>query len=182
MTGTTPASDSLTPAITEDAWIELMQQLDRLSLRRGIRERRVHPRFAFTQTHFATCDIQPGTGPPARLVVQACDLSNTGISFLHGQYLEPSLRCRITLKARDQTYHARPATVRNCEPIDATGYRVGVAFDSVIDSGRFILHASTDNQHRPANTAIPPPAFDTSVARRPEDPGQHSSRSANQPN
>lgn len=141
-TQTTPTP----PDITEDAWIDLMAELDRLAApARGI-DRRAHPRFRYAQTVFAACEVEHRSGRWVRSVVRTRDLSASGMSFFHGQYLNAGLNCRVTLQAHDHSTHQAAATVRRCDPVDDATYIVGIAFDEWIDPQRFTAHTNPATQ------------------------------------
>lgn len=112
--------------------------------------RRRDTRWDYRHADIAMIVEHPGGGV-SRLLVCARNLSSGGMSFLHGGFLHPGSRCKVSLLQTDGKITTHAGTIVSCRHIERTLHEVGVVFDKRIDPAQF----SRDPQARATSTSDP---------------------------
>lgn len=98
---------------------------------------RKHPRYPFPLADIPIC-IEHPDGGKSYVLVFARNISNGGLSFLHGGFLHTNSRCTIILKTLDGELVGLSAGVRHCRLIQGSCHEVGIKFAQEIDVGQFL--------------------------------------------
>ncbi len=133
------AIDSL--KLTDAQWLSLVAEVDRESSRhRGNKDdRRQHERMPYRNTTYLVATVRGGDGREQRFLVRTHDISETGLGFLHGNFIYPGSSVELVLKHRTygQTYHT--AVVRRCVHYKRHIHQIGIEFDEPIRLDDYLL-------------------------------------------
>lgn len=105
--------------------------------------RRHDKRWDYRDTDIAVVVEHPGGGI-SRLLVCARNISAGGMSFLHGGFLHPGSRCRLTLRQTDGRNVPMTGKVVTCRHLERTIHEVGLQFEKRVDPRQFIKYECTD--------------------------------------
>lgn len=137
--------DSLRLSVQEhQAILEQMEQHSgvhpKAELRRSRRFRYVVPDGIIVQVSGATTSY----------LVRPRNLSETGISFLHGSFLYPGTACSVTLKTIDGEQVLAGGRIVRCRCVRGRVHEVAVQFDSPIDIANFVrIDSAREIQKQP---------------------------------
>jgi CheY-like chemotaxis protein len=106
--------------------------------------RRHDKRWDYRDTDIAVVVEHPGGGV-SRLLVCARNISAGGMSFLHGGFLHPGSRCRLTLRQTDGRNVPMSGKVVTCRHLERTIHEIGLQFEKRIDPRQFIKYECTDH-------------------------------------
>ncbi len=99
--------------------------------------------------YHCTCVTASITNPGGNVVkhsVTPRNLSRNGIAFLHGQFVYPQNRCRITLDTLVGDTLSLDGTVVRCNHVSGMIHEVGVAFNASIDLALFTKLSVTEQE------------------------------------
>ena len=105
--------------------------------------RRHDKRWDYRDTDIAVVVEHPGGGI-SRLLVCARNISAGGMSFLHGGFLHPGSRCKLTLRQTDGRNVPMTGKVVSCRHLERTIHEIGLQFEKRIDPRQFIKYECTD--------------------------------------
>ena len=97
------------------------------------RDRRRWKRWEYRVSDIAVIVQHPGGGT-GRFLVCARNISNGGISFIHGGYLHPGSECRVLLPKRDGRPLAVAGVVVHCRHLDGSHHEIGIQFMQQVDA------------------------------------------------
>ena len=116
----------------------LLQNLDAMPVPPGSYPVRKHDRFDYRVPDIPLCVEHPDGGKSCFLVFGR-NLSEGGISFLHGGYAHPNSHCMIMLKTLDGKPVGLTGFIRHCRLIRGSCHEIGLKFEEEIDVGLFLL-------------------------------------------
>ncbi len=87
--------------------------------------------------------IEHPAGGVSQLLLCSRNLSAGGISLLHGGYIYPNSRCKLTLCRLDGQQHLATGTIVSCRHLQGLLHEIGLQFDRRIDPHDFIEAASS---------------------------------------
>ena len=71
------------------------------------------------------------------------DISQGGLCFLHGAFLEPGTQCQVVLKTKgDQKWTVHEARVVRCRHLEGLMHEVGLQFEQEIDPAVYCSEAA----------------------------------------
>ena len=104
-------------------------------------EKREHPRRNYRLNAVIIKLRQPGDYNMIPHLVPTRNISEGGLSFLHGGYVHEKTRCQVVLKRTDGKWVGIPATVVRCGFVKGKIHEIGVAFDKKIDMAEYIIES-----------------------------------------
>jgi CheY-like chemotaxis protein len=96
-------------------------------------DRRRWKRWEYRVSDIAVIVSHPGGGA-GRFLVCTRNLSNGGLSFIHGGYIHPGSECRVVLPRRDEPPLAVPGVVVHCRHLESSHHEIGVQFLEEVDA------------------------------------------------
>lgn len=115
----------------------LLKTIDSRSSENEKDSNRNHPRYPFPIADVPIC-IEHPDGGKSYILVFARNISNGGLSFLHGGFIHTNSRCTIILKSLEGELVGLSAGVRHCRLIQGSCHEVGIKFSQEIDVSHFI--------------------------------------------
>ena len=98
---------------------------------------RRHPRYPYLLADIPIC-IEHPEGGKSYVLVFVRNISNGGLSFLHGGFIHANSRCTIILKTTEGDPVGLSANVRHCRLIQGSCHEVGIKFAQEIDVSQFL--------------------------------------------
>lgn len=98
---------------------------------------RKHQRYSYILADIPICIEHPDGGKIYALVFGR-NISNQGMSFLHGGFIHSDSRCTIILKSIEDDPVGLSAKVRHCRLIPGSCHEVGIEFSQEIDIRQFL--------------------------------------------
>ncbi|MDX2116758.1 MAG: PilZ domain-containing protein [Planctomycetota bacterium] len=114
-----------------------LETIERRALSEPGRLSRREPRHRLLDVDRLTVDIGTGSSVCTALVVPR-DVSDGGLSFLHGVFIYSGTHILIQLKTRDGEQMLVPGKVVRCTHVVGRVHEVGVKFDRPIDVAPFV--------------------------------------------
>lgn len=126
---------------------ELLDRLDRHAsseeaLRRDRANKRKDPRWPYRQNDIEVTVEHPAGGV-SRLLLASRNLSAGGIAFIHGGFVYPRSRCKMSLIRLDGQNQLLTGTIVNCRHVQGLLHEIGLKFDRRIDPHQFVRLAVT---------------------------------------
>ena len=116
---------------------QLLKTIDARSSEIEKDSNRKQPRYPYPLADVPMC-IEHPDGGKSYVLVFARNLSNGGMSFLHGGFVHTNSRCTIILKSNEGELVGLSAGVRHCRLIQGSCHEVGIKFSQEIDVCQFI--------------------------------------------
>jgi CheY-like chemotaxis protein len=118
---------------------ELFARLDAAGAAFKGGDRRLEARHAYRIVEGLFVQINHPGGSVGHFIVRPRDLSSTGMSFLHGNYVHADSRLIVSL--RSLSGHASSVTgrVARCQHVRGRIHEVGVRFDTTLNIGDFVV-------------------------------------------
>jgi hypothetical protein len=127
------------PAEALRSLAQVLNQRDSLDEheRKG-RGHRVGQRFSIDPPKELSMHLQSDAFARNAYLVFARDLSAQGMSLLHGVFVAPDTRCRLTIRTLDKEPMQLPGLIRRCRLVGGRVHELGVKFDQPIDPRTFL--------------------------------------------
>ncbi|MBI4717602.1 MAG: response regulator [Planctomycetes bacterium] len=103
---------------------------------------RAAPRYRFRLKAVVVHMQQPGSSATLPYLVPTRDLSEGGLSFLHGGFVHVGTRCLVQLVTPHGTWHNVVGTVVRCRYVDSSIHEVALHFDQQIDPAMYCAEAA----------------------------------------
>ena len=100
----------------------------------SIKNRRQHPRLPMPPTLVVKIEISQPGGTVQRFIVRGRNISNSGMSLLHGGFLHAHTACHIEIFNGKTPLVRVPAEVMHCRYLRSTAHEIGVRFGQLIDA------------------------------------------------
>lgn len=110
-------------------------------------EKRRQRRWAYRADQIGVTVEHPGGGV-SRYLVCARNISAGGLSFLHGGFLHPGARCRLSLVRLDGGDEPIDGTIASCRLVEGRVHEIGLRFDRQIDPTLYLRFDSSDDHSR----------------------------------
>ncbi len=102
---------------------------------------RAKTRYAYRRKGVVFHLQQPGSNSSVPYLAPTRDLSDDGISFLHGGFVHVGTRCAIQLITTHGTWNNVVGTVKVCTYLESNVHEVNVDFDQTIDLAEYCAEA-----------------------------------------
>ncbi len=91
----------------------------------------------------ARCEVPDGSSGFQSYMIATRNISRNGVSFVCGQFLYPSTRCRVVLTTLHNLRHEVEGRIVRCRYLAGTGalHEIGFQFDKAIDVALFVRGA-----------------------------------------
>ncbi|GAB5496689.1 MAG: hypothetical protein Phyf2KO_17690 [Phycisphaerales bacterium] len=128
---------------------ELLERMSLTSRSSGVDEFRAFMRWPL-QGVTAEFELEENGSYRGSLNLATRNISNSGISLLHSAFFYPGSRCRVTLPLREdpKVTVSLLGVIMRCIHVEGVVHEIGIKFDTVIDSSRFVSKLMT-SQGRP---------------------------------
>lgn len=126
--------------LDDDAIQELLKTLDEAVLPADVQKRRA-PRHVFRAKGCVLHTQSTNGGPPSTYLATTRDLSDSGLSFLHGAYLHTGNKCVIQMTTIHGMWQNVPGEIVRCDYVASGVHEVGVRFLKPIDASEFCAEA-----------------------------------------
>ena len=143
-----PVLDTL--RISEQERQAVIKDMDSRTSRRAGAERREDARKAFLGARVIV-QIRQQDQTRVNFLVQPRNISQTGLSFLHGTFLYRSTHCVVMFKAPNGQVVQAAASVQRCRHVKSRIHEVGVKFDEPLASSA-LSDAPVDEQQEEATS------------------------------
>jgi len=130
--------------LTEAERRAALETIERRSLAEPGRLNRREPRHRLVDLDRLVVDLGNGASAISALVVPR-DVSDGGLSFLHGVFVYSGTPVLVQLKTRDGEQMLVPGKVVRCTHVIGRVHELGVKFDRPIDVTPFIAHGAADS-------------------------------------
>ena len=129
--------DTLRLWMSDQQWLSLLERIARSSSDYLGPERRQTRKHRHSKTMRCLLRLGfPGT-TPGTFMVRSRNISNDGIGFIHGCFIDPGTRCALAVQDDDGFSMMVSGRIAWCKRIDLEAYDVGVQFDQLIEVNRF---------------------------------------------
>ena len=120
--------------LTEEQRKELLARLDSVGATPGGADQRLNNRVPAPEQAVLLWRIEPTTNREPSVFQAKCrNISDTGISFLHGSYVYPDTPCAFILGAPGHPGLRIDVTIVHCRYVEDGVYEVGARFNKPID-------------------------------------------------
>lgn len=114
----------------------IVQELQQAGLKvpAEIKNRRQHPRLPMPPTLVVKFEVSQPGGTVQRFIVRGRNISNSGMSVLHGGFLHARTNCHIEIYNGQTPLVRIPAEVMHCRYVRSTAHEIGLRFGQLIDA------------------------------------------------
>lgn len=123
---------------------QLIKSIDARDDDRQTKSARRHPRHTYPLADVPIC-IEHPDGGKSYVLVYSRNLSNGGMSFLHGGFIHTNSRCTIILRSIEGDLIGLSAKVRHCRLIQGSCHEIGIKFSQEIDISQFLIVSDSPN-------------------------------------
>lgn len=94
-------------------------------------------------------EITNNHGQRVQHTVLPRNLSRRGLAFVHGRFVYPESRCKVTLPMQNGKWTSVEGCIRNCRHVTGIIHEISIVFDEALDLTDFVrLTASQQERHR----------------------------------
>ena len=124
--------------LTEEQRKELLARLDSVGATPSGADQRLNKRAPAPERTVLLWRIEPANNREPSVFQARCrNISETGVSFLHGSYVYPDTPCAFILGAPGHLGLRIDATIVHCRYVEDGVYEVGARFKDLIDLSAF---------------------------------------------
>lgn len=121
--------------ISETEQKSILKELDQTDLAHPSATKRRAKRYPYVVREGLIFEVE---GAATRFVVRPRDVSESGLSFLHGSFLHPGRSCIVALKTVDGEHVIAHGRIVRCRCVRGRVHDVGMKFDQPVDLASFI--------------------------------------------
>lgn len=126
--------------LTDSEWLSYVAELDREASRHMPNEDgRQHERMPYRNVAYVTATLKHLDGRHQKFIIRTHDLSESGLGFLHGNFIYPGSPMRVILHHRVHGLSYHDTIVRRCAHYKRHIHQVGVEFEKPINIEDYIL-------------------------------------------
>ncbi len=131
----------------------LLRRMDSAARDPGGRVRRRHDRYTFRQSELPILIVHPA-GSIGKFLICTRNLSNAGMSFLHGGFLHKETEVRALLANLEGGVVVAVGRVASCRYVSHRVHEVGVEFDERLDVERFCPPGAVISERDAERTSV----------------------------
>ena len=129
--GRSPVVDTL--RITDQERRQILSELDGRQISDAASDRREHERVPYQEAHGLLVVMSHPGGNVVKYLVKPRNLSETGVGFLHGNFVHIGTACIMAIKTRSGKPILVNGHVARCIHVRSNVHEVGVHFEEPID-------------------------------------------------
>ena len=126
---------------SKEELLRIREDLERMEMEGRGREHRDSERIAYHEDYILLRVLGLPKGADDTFLVVPRDISESGMSFLHGSFLYPGSECRFTLRTNGGEVVTVSAEIKRCRLVEQNVHEIGARFEESIRVSDFVFAA-----------------------------------------